>query len=154
MKYRKLRIAWSVVWGVVAVLLIVLWVHSYWWTGFLKAPYPKGRDTVVVTRSGQLEVELYYQIAGELSHWTFEAFGPSELAELDDEPTLSGLGFKLYWGVPSGVVVPLWFLVFFSVALTGLPWIRRSKRFSLRTLLIATTLVAIVLGIAVYTARK
>ena len=31
MKYRKLRIAWSVAWGVVAVLLCVLWVRSYWW---------------------------------------------------------------------------------------------------------------------------
>ena len=26
---RKLRIAWSVAWGVVAVLLCVLWVRSY-----------------------------------------------------------------------------------------------------------------------------
>jgi hypothetical protein len=30
MKYRKLRIAWSVAWGIVAVLLIALWVRSYW----------------------------------------------------------------------------------------------------------------------------
>ena len=30
MRFRKLRIAWSVAWGVVAVLLIVLWVRSYW----------------------------------------------------------------------------------------------------------------------------
>ena len=30
MKYRKLRIAWSVAWGAVAVLLGVLWVRSYW----------------------------------------------------------------------------------------------------------------------------
>src|SRR5436190_20522291 len=29
MKFRKLRIAWSVWWGVVAVLLCVVWVHSY-----------------------------------------------------------------------------------------------------------------------------
>ena len=29
MKYRKLRIAWSVGWGIVAVLLVVLWVRSY-----------------------------------------------------------------------------------------------------------------------------
>jgi hypothetical protein len=28
MKYRKLRMAWSVGWGVVAVLLIALWVRS------------------------------------------------------------------------------------------------------------------------------
>ena len=30
-KFRKLRIAWSVGWGLVAVLLCVLWVRSYWW---------------------------------------------------------------------------------------------------------------------------
>ena len=30
MRFRKLRIAWSVVCGLVAVLLIVLWVRSYW----------------------------------------------------------------------------------------------------------------------------
>ena len=29
MKHRKLRIAWSVFWGLAAVLLIVLWVRSY-----------------------------------------------------------------------------------------------------------------------------
>ena len=31
MRFRKLRIAWSVVWGIACVLLIVLWVRSYWW---------------------------------------------------------------------------------------------------------------------------
>src|SRR4051794_36442298 len=33
MKFRKLRIAWSVAWGVACVLLILLWVRSYWPTG-------------------------------------------------------------------------------------------------------------------------
>src|SRR6185295_19427494 len=31
MRFRKLRIAWSVFWGAACVLLIVLWVRSYWW---------------------------------------------------------------------------------------------------------------------------
>ena len=30
MRFRKLRIAWSVFWGLACVLLIVLWVRSYW----------------------------------------------------------------------------------------------------------------------------
>jgi hypothetical protein len=30
MKRRKLRIEWSVAWGITAVLLIVLWIRSYW----------------------------------------------------------------------------------------------------------------------------
>ena len=38
MKYRKLRIAWSVAWGVVAVLLCVLWVRSYWWADDVTMP--------------------------------------------------------------------------------------------------------------------
>src|SRR3954470_20308364 len=29
MKHRKLRIAWSVAWGVAAAMLIVLWASSY-----------------------------------------------------------------------------------------------------------------------------
>src|SRR5689334_9944534 len=29
MRFRKLRIAWSVFWGVACVLLVVLWVRSY-----------------------------------------------------------------------------------------------------------------------------
>ena len=38
--------------------------------------------------------------------------------------------------------------------LAAAPWLRWSKQFSLRTMLIATTLVAVGLGIAVYVARK
>src|SRR5690349_371221 len=30
MNYRKLRIAWSVVWGLAAVLIVVFWARSYW----------------------------------------------------------------------------------------------------------------------------
>ena len=35
MKHRKLRIAWSVAWGIVAVLLVALWVRSYRWHDLL-----------------------------------------------------------------------------------------------------------------------
>src|SRR5262245_14496481 len=31
MRFRKLRIAWSVGWGLACVLLIALWVRSCWW---------------------------------------------------------------------------------------------------------------------------
>ena len=32
MRFRKVRIVWSVAWGIACVLLVVLWVRSYWWT--------------------------------------------------------------------------------------------------------------------------
>jgi hypothetical protein len=49
-----------------------------------------------------------------------------------------------------GHMVPYWAIVLPSAALASVPWIRWSKRFSLRTLLIATTLVAVVLGVVVW----
>jgi hypothetical protein len=45
--------------------------------------------------------------------------------------------------------VPFWFIVLISLALAAAPWLRTRWRFSLRTLLLATTLVAVVLGLVV-----
>src|SRR6476660_5357855 len=38
LRFRTLRIAWSVFWGLACVLLIVLWVRSYWWTEIFELP--------------------------------------------------------------------------------------------------------------------
>ena len=43
MKHRKLRIAWSVAWGIAAVMLIALWVRSYWWRDFKVLYLPNNR---------------------------------------------------------------------------------------------------------------
>jgi hypothetical protein len=49
--------------------------------------------------------------------------------------------------------IPQWLLVLSVLLLAAAPWLRCSARFSLRTLLIATTLVAVVLGLMVWAAR-
>ena len=48
------------------------------------------------------------------------------------------------------IVMPYWLLLFFTLAVAAAP---RIRRFSLRTLLIATTLVAVVLGLIVAALR-
>jgi hypothetical protein len=45
--------------------------------------------------------------------------------------------------------VPIWMLGALVLSLAAIPWIRWSKRFSLRTLLIATSVVAMLLGLIV-----
>jgi hypothetical protein len=35
MNHRKLRIAWSVAWGIMTASLVALWVRSYWRTDVL-----------------------------------------------------------------------------------------------------------------------
>jgi hypothetical protein len=58
------------------------------------------------------------------------------------------------WGKSFLVCVPYWFLVPLAAAFAIGPWVKRFKwHFSLRTLLIATTLVAVLLGAIVYAIR-
>jgi hypothetical protein len=57
-----------------------------------------------------------------------------------------------YFGYGGGMVaLPYWFAVLLAVTLAVAPWIRQLNwRFTTRTLLIATTLVAILLGLIVW----
>ena len=49
-----------------------------------------------------------------------------------------------------GIMVPHWFAAMALAGLAALPWFPFSSRFSLLTMLVATTLVAVVLGLAVW----
>jgi hypothetical protein len=49
------------------------------------------------------------------------------------------------------VTMPHWFPILLSATIAAVPWISSVRRFSLRTLLIAVTLLAILLGLAVAT---
>ena len=56
-------------------------------------------------------------------------------------------------GEPSGMIGgPHWLMIVLAVVAAPVPWLL-SNRFSLRTMLIATTAVAVVLGVAVYVSK-
>jgi hypothetical protein len=151
MKFRKLLIAWSVVWGLAAVLLIVFGVRSYRtddraeygplntrghrWLGmvFSSGTFYEGEFNVrvftPVHRPPLLRKVPFFDIAG--FRWA-QDFGPLIL----------------------NISVPMWFLVTLSAVSAAFPWIRWSNRFSLRTLLIATTLVGMALGLVIWMGRN
>src|SRR5690349_10312841 len=58
MKYRKLRIAWSVGWRIVAVLLCVLWVRSYWWADISFLNVTAGSKTYAGFESDEGRIRL------------------------------------------------------------------------------------------------
>jgi hypothetical protein len=137
MRFRKLRIAWSAVWCIVGAILCALCVHSYWQTD----SYPKiwnGHNFAL--RSGKLLIDEYFY------------FAPQAAADANYELG-DGSG---RWGVTKTVRVtssrhaislaPVTACIFL-VATT--PWLSL-KRFSLRTLLLATTLIAALLGLTVW----
>lgn len=126
---RGLRIAWSVSWGILCVLLVVLWVQSYWW--FNHAQYILSNNRVVALIAAQGVVSI---------------FGGT--AELADKSITSSIGSKKitfetdywksqHWNFEFGEAfkearVPLWFLVAMCGVISTVHWL--PWRFSLRTL--------------------
>jgi hypothetical protein len=163
MKFRKLRIAWSVGCGLVCLLLIVLWVRSYSVNAFVI------RDTgvhrgFIGSRAGKigfqwLALELKFR---DSSQWqvgtdsvsTSDNYSKNLFRHFDFVPPPSyALGFQ--WRKRSDgweAELPMWFPVVVASLLVSIPWIN-TWRFSLRTLLIATTLVAVLLGVVIYAVR-
>jgi hypothetical protein len=141
MKYCNLRIAWSVVWGVSCILLVVLWVRSYSWSEFLRIPITDSYGVFGTNFNGQTSVGILRTIPRKWSidRWSPNRFDPNGVRHL----------FGQFGTQPSTLFVPSWFLVVFAGSLAAAPWIVWPNRFTLRTLLIATTLVAIVLGMIV-----
>src|SRR5690349_19644101 len=58
MKYCKLRIAWSMVWGIAAVLLIMLWIRSYFICDTIHLKYRAWHYAWIVPEKGRIVVEV------------------------------------------------------------------------------------------------
>jgi hypothetical protein len=145
---KHLRIAVTALSLTACVLLIALWVRSCsWW------------DDLYLNLPGSQMFIFHSWIGG--TAWRWERSDMLNLWNIESQliaPILQNLG-----GVPQdwtagfvgfsqggrGVVMPYFALVVIFAFVAAAPWIHWSKRFSLRTLLIATTLVAVVLGIIV-----
>jgi hypothetical protein len=148
---HKLRIAVSVLFGLLTVAISVLWMRSYRYS------------EAIGCFSGYLKVSAW----SASGHAAFRASKlpadfPTQLA-FDTEPMRSGIdkifesrcnaaGFWYYSDANSyHLYFPYWSLALMSVVLAACS--APITRFSLRMLLIATTLVAIALGLSVWLAR-
>src|SRR3954451_10077109 len=142
---RYLRIVFSAFCGLACVLVIGLWVRSYWWTYSLHS-YEAGADFSFFVENGEFGAAYY-----RLPIWSHLRLGRQAVTYArEDMPGVAGF----YYGRHPAdhaytlLLIPLWFMVLLVATAGILPWIRRrSWRFSLRTLLIATTLVAVLLGL-------
>src|SRR3954469_22487505 len=108
MTFRKLRIAWSGVSGLACVLLIVLWVRSYWRVDFID-----GHNERVRIECGSVRGELAvggqpYTVPfhGPSPRWQYESFAADYN---EDFPKPSMLGFAVITrGIGCGVWFPHW----------------------------------------------
>jgi hypothetical protein len=142
MKYRKLRIAWSVTCGIACVLLIVLWVRSYYHTDRIwriNSVFDTGFELAGGTAGGTLSFWQRTDVAGANRFpWHHDVSGPVTIIH----PVV-----YTNEGEVLAIIIPIWLPLIVIAPLGALSWVRR---FSLRTLLIATTLIALVLGLVVW----
>jgi hypothetical protein len=95
MKYRKLRIAWSVAWGVVAVLLCMLWVRSY--TSFY---YLSARTFSLATHRGILFIDEDFNVSAG-----YYAVVPLEYDILGNRILLFGVAGGIYGSHTRRIIV-------------------------------------------------
>jgi len=168
MRFRKLRIAWSVAWGIASLLLIAVWVRSYFWTDQVTRQDSSTKFIAITSGDGRLlfgdsndpDLGMFFGPgwSGRSCQWTKGGsipFFPASVSLQTRGRIFGWLEFSDQYSRPNGaryfeLILPYWLLTLPLVTLAAAPWLR--WRFSLRNLLIATTLVAVVLGLAVYAA--
>jgi len=132
---RYLRIAFSVACGIICLLLSMLWVRSYWkWDDI---HHVKGRFVINFGSTGGI---MYFRDA-----------------PVPRTPPTQGWGYRsddsaFKWSsAPPSIETSHSTFVLLSGSFAVLPWVR--WRFSLRTLLIAMTVMAALLGAIVWAVR-
>lgn len=149
---RKLRIAVSVFFGVLSLVLVVLWGRSYWYFDQVMLWPAPPRHAFAQSVSGR----IYYckdsirganfpryksQPIGEVSPRFLEALRRCE--------NRYGFGDISDWSL-SAEIVPYWCVVLVCGVMAALSCVHWSLRFSLRTLFVATTLLALLLGMVMW----
>jgi hypothetical protein len=140
------------------VLLIVLWVRSHFIQDWWYTPLFHSQNLEVTQQNGCLSLTMFETLGPlDLANrtWRFPNNTLFKSSRAFGEMRVNGAGFGYVWFPKSKrIVFPFWLPVFLLTSAAVAPWIRHlSWRFSLRTLLIATTLVAVMLGLIVAVLR-
>jgi hypothetical protein len=146
---RYLRITWTVACGIACVLLIVLWARSYLVTDVIYWRVSQPRTISLESSTGR----VFFTVNDGGNYYSPDDWHvgyASDNYPIEVAPGNLGFGFLRDRVYLRSLQIPIWFLAGLSGVLAATPWIRWFHRFSLRTLLIATTLVAMMLGLLVW----
>lgn len=133
-RFRRTRITASLFFAVLTVTLCMLWVRSFHWDDAITRMAPNLQ--VIASEYGDLVFLDDHDTWGSKRPWRYRS-------EKIDEPQ-----YMAWWmGTRVSHLYPAAF--FAALAIMTFPY---SARFSLRAMLIATTLAAVVLGLGVWAA--
>ncbi len=151
------RVVASAACGLLCLLFVGFWIRSYAQWDSPHCPLLGKYWIQFNSLQGYLCIGTQRQTPGIPAQWRWRTFGVGRFTNdgavstsiawrFTSQKEVLGLGFVTSDGYQS-ICMPYAYLVALSAALAASPWLR--WRFSLRSLLIATTLIAVVLGLAV-----
>src|SRR5262249_41851785 len=124
---RGIKITWSAFCGLAAVLLLVLWVRSYWREDTFTIQRPMGLTAVSVCGDIQLSqggFKCMFEEVRDGFDFRTDEIGPESIRR--------GKPFALVRGPWEGdleIDFPHWCPVVIALTFSALPWIRLSKAF-------------------------
>jgi hypothetical protein len=162
-RFRNLRIAFSTLGGVAGMLLIALWVRSYSWRDAVIAPVTSttaiGWQSIQGHMAFSVITDPNFVVSTMRGPWDRHTMSVQQWERLSkglqrsSRRAFPSLIFRKFAVTNNTVAIPYWFLAFLAVAFTAAPWFAWSRRFSLRLLFVAMTLVAGILGLIFYGGR-
>jgi hypothetical protein len=163
---RYARYAVAALFVLLAVAFAALWVRSYWWMDYRIRVIGGPLGLFVHSQQGQLRFFTFRHTPLPVSNRRPGAFDDlfRETFALPNSPhripaqwraRREVLGEFQWTHYPDGerFVVPHWFPTASSLGFASLFAFKRPWRYRLRTIIVATTLIAGLLGLAVYAAR-
>lgn len=152
---RLLRISWTVAWGVAAVALCVLWVRSYRSVdGFLRQS--SSSELSGLNKDGQLRFAWLSDLSGRTYGYQqgWHRVTHQGLWQNNHIRVVVPEGLLVARSSRGGVVwISHWLAILLAVSIAAGCWIPLSLGFSLRTLLLAITLLSVLFGFAAWSMR-
>lgn len=148
---RKLRIAVSSFFGVLTLLLVGMWVRSYWLSDVVNSPVPGNMCFFVRSQGGCLTILMLKRHMHP--NWPTGFIWTEHPASVDRQQGVTPANWGYFPSPGSGdwtLVIPQWFLAVLMATIGIAPWAVQLNQFSLRSLFIGITLPAMVLGLAVW----
>src|SRR5215212_4129154 len=149
---RRVRIAFAILFGIICLLSVVFWIRSYY---RYQALFVKQNTTVYALGAyggymcASIRPAHSKSTTWRINDWPMDK-NRGVVAQHAKSTNIFGFGGEIYHEGVAVLAVPAWFVSIGSGGASLLLWRRKTISFTIRNLLIATALVAALLGLIVY----
>jgi hypothetical protein len=127
-------------------------MRNFWRADVVWAPLPGARQLTIASANGQVEAGILRptQWAPKPQGFGWGPYTASGNRAIDVlVPWDTVIRYRFTMNRNMVLVLPHWLLTLAMLMLAAVPWIRWSRRFTIRTMLVVTALIAVMLAMAV-----